>query len=137
MRNIIVVLFLLNLSLVPICANEMEDLDSYVGNWLLVRVVGSNYIDKSGDYLKIRRVNDEYLFEFLYSQDYRTVGDKIQKGRIIAKENYYYLECTDGFVYKVNKVSSIFAYDDDAISVSLDDFWLGYFQKEEILKNLP
>jgi hypothetical protein len=137
MKKLLLFIFLTGLVVFVYGDDSDNGFKRYEGRWLLLDASEyTNYVDSNGDYLHIFMDNGVYRFEFKYTRGYTADGDGVQRGVLINEDEGVYIKCTNGDLYKISNVESVSEVRNNAISVDMDDFLLGWFQREEIIKKL-
>lgn len=110
---------------------EPLSMDAMVGIWLLLDSEGVP--DKSGDNLTIEESGNEYIGLLAYQ------GSK-KDCKLFTDGKAYWVQSQDGEKYEISRLRSMHPSGNNGIGLALitgfDDISLGFFQREDILKNL-
>lgn len=105
--------------------------DNLVGTWLHLDSDGG--VDSTGDSVRITKQTDGYYAILTYQRTNKNC-------KLYQKDNLFWLVAQSGENYKVTRLRSMHPTGNNGIGISLitgaDDISLGFFQREDILKQL-
>lgn len=108
-------------------------MDGLVGNWILLDFNAE--IDPSGDHLLINKNGNEYNAIFVYQ-------GSLSRCVLVCDHGEYLLNSEKGERYKISRVESVNKIRNNGIGIDLlvgsgiENIDLGFFQREDILREL-